>query len=472
MKKHHLLPLLILLALAPRSALPGAVPSAPPLKPNIIYILLDDAGIGDFSAYGCKYGVTPNIDRLATEGMKFTRAYSGSAVCAPSRMVLMTGQHTGHILRRANQSKVGLLALPAGQTTVARMLQNAGYATGGFGKWGLGNPETTGVAEKQGFDVFFGYYDQKHAHNHYTDYLIRNSVKVPIQQSGKHTWADYAPTRIADETLSFIEQNKDRPFFCYAAWTPPHGDYVIPENPVCAGKPWPEEIKSYAAMVALADRDVGRVMQKLKDLGIDDRTLVIFSSDNGANPEFIEPLGSTGGLRGHKRMLYECGTRAPLIVRWPGKIQPGTTSDLLTAFVDFLPTAAELSGLPAPKGIDGHSIVPTLLGKGQPTRHESLYFEIYEPYFQQAVRMGDWKGYRLGTKAPLELYDLKADPAEKQNIAAAHPDIVRKIEAIMKAEHSPSPYYDAPEQGSPRPTKGKNEQSAKPAASSKETPSL
>ncbi len=472
MKKHHLLPLLILLALAPRSALPGAVPSAPPLKPNIIYILLDDAGIGDFSAYGCKYGVTPNIDRLATEGMKFTRAYSGSAVCAPSRMVLMTGQHTGHILRRANQSKVGLLALPAGQTTVARMLQNAGYATGGFGKWGLGNPETTGVAEKQGFDVFFGYYDQKHAHNHYTDYLIRNSVKVPIQQSGKHTWADYAPTRIADETLSFIEQNKDRPFFCYAAWTPPHGDYVIPENPVFSGKPWPEEIKNYAAMVALADRDVGRVMQKLKDLGIDDRTLVIFSSDNGANPEFIEPLGSTGGLRGHKRMLYEGGTRAPLIVRWPGKIQPGTTSDLLTAFVDFLPTAAELSGLPAPKGIDGHSIVPTLLGKGQPTRHESLYFEIYEPYFQQAVRMGDWKGYRLGTKAPLELYDLKADPAEKQNIAAAHPDIVRKIEAIMKAEHSPSPYYDAPEQGSPRPTKGKNEQSAKPAPSSKETPSL
>jgi arylsulfatase A-like enzyme len=410
MKSYQVLPLLIMLALAPLSALLRAVPSEPPVKPNIIYILLDDAGIGDFSAYGCKYGVTPNIDRLATEGMKFTRAYSGSAVCAPSRMVLMTGQHTGHILRRANQSKIGLLALPAGQTTVARMLQNAGYTTGGFGKWGLGNPETTGVAEKQGFDVFFGYYDQKHAHNHYTDYLIRNSVKVPIQQSGKHTWADYAPTRIADETLSFIEQNKDRPFFCYAAWTPPHGDYVIPEDPVFSGKPWPEEIKNYAAMVALADRDVGRVMQKLKDLGIDDRTLVIFSSDNGANPEFIEPLGSTGGLRGHKRMLYEGGTRTPLIVRWPGKIQPGTTSDLLTAFVDFLPTAAELSGLPAPKGIDGHSIVPTLLGKGQQTRHESLYFEIYEPYFQQAVRMGDWKGYRLGTKAPLELYDLTRVP--------------------------------------------------------------
>jgi arylsulfatase A-like enzyme len=468
----HSLALLTGLLLLSSGALLRAAEASPRTRPNIIFILVDDAGIGDFSAYGCKYGATPNIDRLATEGMKFTRAYSGSAVCAPSRIVLMTGQHTGHILRRANQSKIGLLALPAGQTTVARMLQNAGYSTGGFGKWGLGNPETTGVAEKQGFDVFFGYYDQKHAHDHYTDYLIRNSVKVPIQQSGKHTWADYAPTRIANETLSFIEQNKDRPFFCYAAWTPPHGDYVIPEDPVFSGKPWPEEIRSYAAMVALADRDVGRVMQKLKDLGIDDRTLVIFSSDNGANPEFIEPLGSTGGLRGHKRMLYEGGTRAPFIVRWPGKIQPGTTSDLLTTFVDFLPTAAELSGVPAPKGIDGHSIVPTLLGKGQQTRHESLYFEIYEPYFQQAVRMGDWKGYRLGTKAPLELYDLKADPVEKQNIAAAHPDIVRKIEGIMKAEHSPSPHYDAPEQGSPRTTKGKNKQRVTPAATNTENSSL
>ena len=438
-------------------------------KPNIVFILADDAGIGDFSAYGCKYGVTPNIDRLAKEGMKLTRAYSGSAVCAPSRMVLMTGQHTGHILRRANQSKVGLLALPAGQTTVARMLQNAGYATGGFGKWGLGNPETTGVAEKQGFDVFFGYYDQKHAHDHYTDYLIRNSVKVPIGQSGKHTWADYAPTRIANETLSFIEQNKDRPFFCYAAWTPPHGDFAIPENPVFGEKTWTEEVRNYAAMVALVDKDVGRVMQKLKDLGIDNKTLVIFSSDNGANPEFIESLGSTGGLRGYKRLLYEGGMRTPFIARWPGKIQPGTTSDVLTSFVDFLPTAADLVGVPAPKGLDGHSIAPTLLGKGQQVPHESLYFEIYEPYFQQAVRMGDWKGYRLGTKAPLELYDLKADPVEKQNIAAAQPDIVRKIEAIMTAEHTPSPHYDAPEQGSAGAPKTKKKKASLPELLNQET---
>ncbi len=450
------LSLITALLLAPLAALDAAD------KPNIVFILADDAGIGDFSAYGCKYGVTPDIDRLAREGMKFTLAYSGSAVCAPSRCVLMTGQHTGHGLRRANQSRDGLLSLPSAQPTVARMLHDAGYATGGFGKWGLGNPDTTGVAEKQGFDVFFGYYDQKHAHDYYTDHLVRNSVDVPYQQSGKHTWEDYSHTRIANETLKFIEQNKDRPFFCYAAWTPPHGDFVIPENPVFGQKPWTEEVRNYAAMIALVDKDVGRLMQKLKDLGIDDKTLVIFSSDNGANPEFIESLGSTGGLRGYKRMLYEGGMRAPFIARWPGKIQPGTTSDLLTSFVDFLPTAADLCGVPAPRGLDGHSIAPTLLGKGQQVPHESLYFEIYEPYFQQAVRMGDWKGYRLGTKAPLELYHLKADPAEHQNIAAAHPEIVQKIEAIMTAEHTPSPHYDAPEQGSAGGSKTKKKKASLP----------
>ena len=437
------------------AAMLGLLPAASPAadsspqadkKPNIVFILVDDAGIGDFSTYGCSYGTTPNIDRLAAEGMKFTHAYSGSAVCAPSRCVLMTGQHTGHVLRRANQSKDGLLSLPAGQATVARLLHDAGYATGGFGKWGLGNPNTTGVAEKQGFDVFFGYYDQKHAHDYYTDYLVRNSTNVPYQQSGKHTWEDYSHTRIANETLKFIEENKDRPFFCYAAWTPPHDEWVIPDNAPFSEKPWPEEMRNYAAMVALVDKDVGRLMQKLKDLGIDDNTLVIFSSDNGANDECIEPLKSTGGLRGFKRMLYEGGIRAPFIARMPGKIAPGTTSDVLTTSVDFMPTAADLAGVPHPARLDGISILPTLLGQKQAKQHDSLYFEIYEPYFQQSVRMGDWKGYRLGTKAPLELYDLKADPAEKQDIAAAHPEIVKKIEAIMLAEHTPSPHYDAPEQ--------------------------
>ena len=441
-------------------------------KPNIVFILADDAGIGDFSTYGCSYGATPNIDRLAAEGMKFTQAYSGSAVCAPSRCVLMTGQHTGHVLRRANQSKDGLLSLPAGQATVARLLHDAGYATGGFGKWGLGNPNTTGVAENLGFDVFFGYYDQKHAHDYYTDYLIRNSTNVPYQQSGKHTWEDYSHTRIANETLKFIEQNKDRPFFCYAAWTPPHDEWVIPDNAPFSEKPWPEEIRNYAAMVALVDKDVGRVMQKLKDLGIDDNTLVIFSSDNGANDECIEPLKSTGGLRGFKRILYEGGIRAPFIARMPGKIAPGTTSDVLTTSVDFMPTAADLAGVPQPSGIDGISILPTLLGQKQAKQHDSLYFEIYEPYFQQSVRLGDWKGYRLGTKAPLELYDLKADPAEKQDIAAAHPDIVKKIEAIMLAEHTPSSHYDAPEQSEKgkKKTEKKGKKSSLPELLNEENP--
>jgi arylsulfatase A-like enzyme len=302
---------------------------------------------------------------------------------------------------------------------------------------------------------------------------------VPYQQSGKHTWEDYSHTRIANETLKFIEQNKDRPFFCYAAWTPPHPDFVIPDNAPYSQKPWPEEIRNYAAMVALVDKDVGRLMQKLKDLGIADHTLVIFSSDNGAQEVFIKPLGSTGGLRGYKRLLYEGGIRTPFIAHWPGRIKPDTTNDLLTTFMDFLPTAADLAGVPVPSGMDGISIVPTLLGQTQSRQHDSLYFEIYEPYFQQSVRLGDWKGYRLGTKAPLELYDLKADPAEQHNLAAAHPDIVQKIESIMAAEHTPSPYYDAPEQSqkdSKKPGKKKkaallseslNEENANPAPSNK-----
>ncbi|MFM1904175.1 MAG: Arylsulfatase precursor [Planctomycetota bacterium] len=413
-------------------------------KPNIIFILVDDAGIGDFSAYGCRYGSTPNIDRLAAEGMRFTRAYSGSAVCAPTRCVLMTGKHTGHCIRRANSSNDGLLPLPPGQMTVARLLHDAGYATGGFGKWGLGNPGTTGVPEKQGFDIFFGYYAQVHAHDYFTDHLVRNSESVPIRQDGEESWAEYSHTLIADETLKFIEQNKDRPFFCYAAWTPPHGAYVIPDDAPYTNRPWKQMVKNYAAMVTLIDRDVGRIMEKLKSLGIDDNTLLIFSSDNGANSQFVEPLGSTGGLRGWKRMLYEGGIRAPFLARWPGKIKPGGSSDLLTSHVDFLATAAEVAGVTAPPGHDGVSLMGTLLGSPNAAGRESLYFEIYEPHFQQAVRIDKWKGYRLGTAAPLELYDLEADPAETRDVSSEHPDVVQRIEAVMTAEHTPSPHYTTP----------------------------
>ena len=253
--------LLTTLLLVPLAGLHATETPASADKPNIVFILADDAGIGDFSCYGCKYGVTPNIDRLAKEGMLFTHAYSGNAVCCPSRCVLMTGLHPGHALFRANDScrptaasRDGVFSLPADQMTVARMLHDAGYATGGFGKWGLGNPGTTGAAEKEGFDEFFGYYDQVHAHNYYTDHFVRNGQNVPIRQDGKQTWADYSHTHIANETLKFIEQNKDRPFFCYAAWTPPHGDYVIPSDAPYSKKPWAQVNKNYAAMVSLIDK--------------------------------------------------------------------------------------------------------------------------------------------------------------------------------------------------------------------------
>ncbi len=425
----------------------------PSAKPNIVFIMADDAGIGDFSAYGCRYGLTPHIDRLAQEGMRFTRAYSGSAVCAPTRCVLMTGLHTGHGLRRANDSRDGQIFLPPDQVTAASLLHGAGYATGGFGKWGLGNPGSTGVPEKQGFDLFYGYYDQTHAHDYYTPHLIRNSVEEAIPGNAGEGGKTYSHTLIAAETLKFIEDHKDGPFFCYAAWTLPHAKYVIPSDASYSNKPWPEMVKNYAAMVALMDQDVGRVLQKLKDLGLDENTLVIFTSDNGANQEFTAPLGSTGGLRGYKRLLYEGGIRAPFIARWPGRIKAGTTSDLLTSHVDFLATAADLAGVHVAGKSDGISILPTLLGKAQTVKHDFLYFEIYEPFFQQAVTTGDWKGYRLGTEAPLALFDLKSDPAESNDVSSKHPDFVMRMQQILAREHTPSPHWDAPAQPKEGPSK-------------------
>ena len=433
-------------------------PAAQSGKPNIVFILADDSGLGEFGCYGGKEIPTPNIDRLAQEGMLFTRAYSGSAVCAPTRCVLMTGQHPGHGLRRANQSKIGLLALASSTVTTAEMLQSAGYATGGFGKWGLGNEGTSGAAEKQGFDLFYGYYDQVHAHSYFPDDLTRNGVreKLPGNANGKGT--QYSHDLIEAETLKFIETNANgpKPFFCYAAWTLPHGKFEIPSHAQFADRPWPEPVQIHAAMIARLDTGVGRIMAKLRDVGIDRNTLVIFSSDNGAAGPGLKTFNATAGLRGAKRELYEGGIRAPFIARWPGKIAAGTTSDLLTSHVDFMATAAELASTTAPAN-DGLSIVPTLLGQPQTSKHASLYWEIYEgpAVFQQAVRLGKWKGYRTGTKAPLELYDLVADPAETQNVAARHADAVQAIETIMTREHVPSPYYDTPEQTKARKGGGK-----------------
>lgn len=445
-------------------ALLASARAADVTRPNIVFILADDSGLGEFGCYGGKTIPTPNVDRLAQEGMLFTRAYSGSAVCAPTRCVIMTGQHPGHGLRRANQSKNGLLSLATDTMTTARMLHDAGYATGGFGKWGLGNEGTTGAAEKQGFDIFYGYYDQVHAHDYFPDDLTRNGVRerLPGNSGGKGT--QYSHDLIEAETLKFIEASAKttKPFFCYAAWTLPHGKFEIPSYAQFADRPWPEPVKIHAAMIARLDTGVGRIMAKLRELGLDKNTLVIFSSDNGAEGPGRVTFNATAGLRGFKRDLHEGGIRAPFIARWPGKIAAKTTSDLLTSHVDFMATVAELAGAKLPRN-DGISIVPTLLARAQTAKHESLYWEIYEgpAPFQQAVRQGKWKGYRTGTKAPLELYDLEADPAEGNNIAAKNPDAVRAIEAIMAREHVPSPNYDAPEGPSTRKGGGKKKAAEK-----------
>ncbi|GAA5497373.1 ulvan-active sulfatase [Rubritalea halochordaticola] len=416
-------------------------------KPNIIFIMVDDAGIGDFENYGGKHLSTPIMKKMAAEGMQFNNAYSGNAVCAPTRCTLMTGKHPGHVIRRANQSNKGLLPLAAGTPTVASMLKKAGYATGGFGKWGLGNPGTTGVPEKHGFDLWYGYYDQKHAHDYYPEYLVKNSERIELPGNKKGAKGQYTHYLIEAETLKFIEDNKDRPFFCYAAWTPPHGQYVIPQDDpnlqLYKDKPWNQTVKNYAGMVSLLDQGVGRVLNKLKELGIDDNTLVIYTSDNGANGPFIKALNSNGGLKGGKRSLYEGGIRAPFVARWPGKIKPGTQSDLLIGHLDLMATAADMLDIKAPAK-DGASFLPTLLGKEQ-SGHEFLYFELYEGKFQQCLRMGKWKAYRRGLKDPAELYDLSADPAETKNIAEQHPEVVKQMEKILTREHTPSPNYTTPD---------------------------
>lgn len=417
--------------------------------PNIIYVMVDDAGIGDFSNYGGKEIQTPVMEMMSKKGMQFSNAYSGNAICGPTRCVLMTGMHPGHALRRANQSESGLLPTATDTMTVARLLKNAGYATGGFGKWGLGNVGTTGVPEKQGFDEWYGYYDQKHAHNYYPDYLVRNSerVELPGNKGGKKE--SYTHYLIEKETLGFIEKNKDKPFFCYAAWTPPHGSFQIPaDDPAVklyAGKPWSEKTKTCAAMVTMLDRGVGKIVEKVRELGIEENTLIVYTSDNGCVAQFVKPLKSNGGLRGSKSLLYEGGIRAPMVAYWPNVIEAGSKSDALTSGVDLLATAADLVGKPLEGKADGVSILPVLKGERGARGHEFLYFEIYEPRFQQCVRMGDWKGYRLGTKEPLELYDLSKDPKEQADVAGKNEGVVKEIEAIMAREHVSSPHYTAPE---------------------------
>lgn len=405
-------------------------------RPNIVFILADDMGVGDLGCYGQKVLKTPNIDRLAAEGLRFTNAYAGAMVCAPSRGTLMTGYHLGHATIRNNWEVFpeGQFPLAARDVTVASVLRKAGYRTGIFGKWGMGGPGSGSAPVDKGFDSFYGYNCQRHAHRFYVDYLWRNGAKEPIAQSPSRRV--YAQDLIADASLQFIRENRDKPFFLFCAWTVPHGPYNVSNVPDIAkykDMDWKDGEKVYATMMDRLDSDVGRVMGLLKELGLDSNTLVLFASDNGpgGGPANNARFGSQAGLREIKGTLREGGLRSPLIARWPGKVPSGRVTDFATAFWDFLPTAAELAGSSAPKGIDGISIVPTLLGKKQ-TAHPYLYWEQLTPAkLTRAVRMGQWKAFQAAVGAPVELYDLASDPAEARDVAAGHPEVVKKVEKIL-----------------------------------------
>ncbi|MEN6425230.1 MAG: arylsulfatase [Phycisphaerales bacterium] len=433
-------------------------------RPNIIFILADDLGYGDLGCYGQRSIRTPNLDRMATEGMIFTDHYAGSTVCAPSRCCLMTGLHTGHAFIRGNDR----IPLRPSDVTVAELLRQAGYTTGIVGKWGLGEPDSTGIPNRKGFDHWFGYLNQRHAHNYYPDYLWRNEGKVPLANEvmpvnppgGVATKrVQYSSDLFTADALKFIDRNRRRPFFLYLAYTIPHANneakpdgMEVPSYGLYANEYWPNPQKGHAAMITRMDADIGRLFARLKSLSLDRKTLVLFSSDNGphkeggADPAFFD---SSGVLRGCKRDVYEGGIRVPLIARWPGRIAAGSGSDHVSAFWDFLPTCCELTGVPAPQGIDGLSILPTLLGRPEmQQKHEYLYWEFHEQGKKQAVRMGDWKGVRLNVakdpNGPIELYDLTGDMGEERNVADQHPDIVRRIATIMASARTPSEHWPWP----------------------------
>ncbi|MEX2113618.1 MAG: arylsulfatase [Pirellulales bacterium] len=423
--------------------------------PNIVWIMADDLGYGDVGCYGQLRIKTPNIDCLASQGMRFTDCYAGSTVCAPSRCSLMTGLHTGHARVRGNAR----VPLEPDDVTIAEVLKQAGYATGIVGKWGLGEPDTTGVPNRQGFDNWFGYLNQHHAHNYYPDHLWRNEEKVPLPNVVENNVATkrvvYSADLFTDEALRFLDTERDRPFFLYLALTLPHANneagqqgMEVPRDEPYSHESWPQAQKNHAAMITYLDTQVGAVLKKLDERGLAKDTVVFFTSDNGphreggADPDFFD---SSGPFRGIKRALYEGGIRVPMIVRWPGKIAAGSVNHQPWAFWDALPTMAELAGVTPPQGIDGISIVPTLLGEavaGLPQQqHEFLYWEFHERGFGQAVRMGNWKAVRPKAGEPIELYDLSRDIGEEHDVAAELPKLVANAEALFKSARTESPHW-------------------------------
>ncbi len=490
---HFLVAFSAIVLLAPPAASHGA--DGRPARPNIVFILADDLGYGDLGCYGQAKIRTPNIDRMAAEGLRFTQHYAGNAVCAPSRCVLMTGRHPGHAHVRDNRGykPEGQEPLPAGTITLPGLLRSAGYATGGFGKWGLGGPGTSGDPLKQGIDRWFGYNCQGVAHNFYPTYLWDNDRKLDLPNPAfsahdnfkpgedpndpgsyrRFQGSRYSADLIAEQARRFIRGNKDRPFFCYVPTTVPHLALQVPDDslreyagqwddpPYKGGKGYLPHFApraAYAAMVTRMDREVGRIMDLVEELGLDERTIFVFSSDNGPLNGVHQGLAGTdaaffnssGGLRNGKGTLYEGGIRVPGIVRWKGTIKPATVSDRVTGFEDWLPTLLELAGLQAktPAGIDGISFAPTLRGEKQPER-PFLYREFPAYGGQQSIRVGDWKAVRQnllrnrkstakGLKPTLELYNIAADPREEHDVAAANPDVVARLTRLMKREHAAS----------------------------------
>jgi len=440
------------LSIARLSMLHAADSSAP--KPNIIFILSDDLAQGDLGVYGQKLIQTPNLDRMAREGTRYTQAYCGTTVCAPSRTSLMIGQHTGHSPIRSNREigGEGQLPLPAGTFTVAQLLKSAGYATACIGKWGMGMFDTTGSPLKLGFDHFFGYNCQRHAHSYFPKYLYNDDQRFDLAGNDGNKNVEgkgpiYAQDLLVDETLKFVKANQGRPFFLYYSITLPHGTFQINDQGLYKDKPWSEQEKNYAAMVTRLDADVGRLLELLRELKLDDKTLVMLAGDNGSSFAPDSALGkrfdqAANGLRGFKRELYEGGLRQAALARWPGTVPAGRVSDAPWAFWDFLPTCAELTGAKIPDGtpIDGRSLVPFLKGGPAPQR-EFFYWELHEGASLQAVRWGEWKAVRKGPSKPIEIYDLKTDAAEATNLAAGRPELVAKAESLMQSARTDDPNF-------------------------------
>ncbi|WP_316819128.1 arylsulfatase [Pedobacter nyackensis] len=434
-------------------------------QPNVIFILADDMGYGDIGCYGQTKIETPNIDKLAAGGIRFTQFYAGTSVCAPSRASLMTGLHTGHTPIRGNMEikPEGQLPLPATTYIMPEMFKAAGYKTGAFGKWGMGFPGSEGDPVNQGVDQFYGYNCQRQSHNFFPGHLWDNNKRVELNNTITRQ-VEYAPELIQKQAIAFMENNKNAPFFMYMAYTLPHAALQLPngdktfeyyktkfaEQPKAITSDWggsgyqPQAYPhaAYAAMVTKLDTYVGELVSKLKELGLEKNTLIVFTSDNGPHreggndPEFFN---SSGGFKGIKRQLTEGGIREPVIVNWQGKIKSGQTSDYLGAFWDFFPTFAELAGQTLPFRSDGLSIVPLLLNKGKQKQHDFLYWEFHEDGGRQAVRMGKWKAIRENVmknpESPIALYDISKDIKESIDLSAKYPAIVKKMREIMLKEH-------------------------------------